>query len=175
MNVSEHIINHIWAEATGVNLSEEWTGTKRFRVLGRRFFEGYKWVHGRPTKIRKTIRPDSIWPEVCTQLFKKQKEKEIVEWAGQTAISTWQRTYLRGVDRWQRLLQGDCRCPSETGKGDCSCSAVHREGTQSRDTSFKDSQIQKTQREYMDLIAEKGMWEAFSMAWNASQFPFKKL
>ena len=42
---------------------------------------------------------------------------------------------LRGIDRWQRLLQGDCSCSSETRKGCCSCCAAQCEGRQSRETS----------------------------------------
>ena len=70
-NVSENIINEIWTEAKGVFHSEEWTGTTRFQILRTTLPEGYKeGVNGRPSKIQKTTRPDSIWPEAWTQLSK---------------------------------------------------------------------------------------------------------
>ena len=65
-NVSEHIINDIWTEAKGVNLSEEWTGDTRFQILRTRLPEGYKRVNGRHAKIPKTIRPDNKWLEAWT-------------------------------------------------------------------------------------------------------------
>ena len=43
-NVSEQIINDIWTEAKGVDLSEEWAGTARFQILRKRLPEGYKWT-----------------------------------------------------------------------------------------------------------------------------------
>ena len=36
------IVNDMWTEATGVNLSEEWIGSTRFQILRTRLPEGYK-------------------------------------------------------------------------------------------------------------------------------------
>ena len=74
-NVYEKIINDVWTEAKGVNLSEEWTGTARFQNLRVRLPEGFTWVNGRPTQFQKTTRPDSIWPEAWTILSMKHNEK----------------------------------------------------------------------------------------------------
>ena len=68
-NVSENVIHDNWTEAMDVNLSEDWTGTTRFQILRTRL-EGYIWVSGRPTKIQKITRPDSIWPQAWMQLSK---------------------------------------------------------------------------------------------------------
>ena len=51
-NVSENIINGMWTEAKGVNLSEEWTVTTRFQILRARLPEGYKWVSGKTCENR---------------------------------------------------------------------------------------------------------------------------
>ena len=39
-NVSEQIVNGLWTEAKGVNLSEEWTGSTRFQIPRTRLLEG---------------------------------------------------------------------------------------------------------------------------------------
>ena len=39
-----------------------------------------KWVSGRLTKIQKTTRPDSVWPEVWPYMSEKQKREEIQAW-----------------------------------------------------------------------------------------------
>ena len=57
-NVSENMINDLWTETKGVNLSEEWTGIAGFQILRARLLEGHKWCNGRPSKIQKTSRPD---------------------------------------------------------------------------------------------------------------------
>ena len=43
------------------------------------FLEGANGLKGRPTKIQKPARPDSIWPEAWAKLSKK-REEEIAEW-----------------------------------------------------------------------------------------------
>ena len=73
-HVSEHTINDSCFEAKGVTLAEEWTATTRFQILRTRLLEGHKCVNVRPTKIQKTTRPDSIWPESWTPLFKEQEK-----------------------------------------------------------------------------------------------------
>ena len=62
-------------------LSEPWTGRTVFTLLRQPLPEGWEWVHGRPTKIQKTNRPPSIWPEFWKALSTKQKEQAVREWA----------------------------------------------------------------------------------------------
>ena len=59
-----------------VNLSEDWTGTFRSQILPTRL-EGYIWVSGRPAKIQKITRPDSIWPEAWMQFSKNSSKKTL--------------------------------------------------------------------------------------------------
>ena len=69
-NVSENDINDLWAEAKGVLLSEEWSGTTR----------SYE-QHFLNTKISKTTRPDSIWPEAWMIFFPQDnKGTQIAKW-----------------------------------------------------------------------------------------------
>ena len=39
--------------------------------------QGYSWVEGRLTRVQKTTRPDSVWPEVWRTLSRKEKAKAI--------------------------------------------------------------------------------------------------
>ena len=66
----------IWTEAKDVNLSEVWKGDDKIPDLSikKRLLERSKWVNGRPTKIQKTARPDSMWLEASTQWSKKQED-----------------------------------------------------------------------------------------------------
>ena len=41
------------------------------------FSEGYKWVSGTLTKIRKTTRPDCFWPGAWIRFSKKQEENRL--------------------------------------------------------------------------------------------------
>ena len=66
------------------------------------------------------------------------------------ACSTPQRN-LRGMDRRQRLLEGDCRCSSETRNGYCFCCPVHCEGRQSRECSCPVHCEGRQSRECSDL------------------------
>ena len=123
----------LWTEAKGVTLSEEWTGTTGFQILRTRLLAGNKWVDGRLAKMQNTTRPDSLW-----DIFQETKWKRdciMGRRRSRTASSTPQQRNLRGIDRWQRSLQGGCWCSPETGKGYCSCFAVHCEDRQSRETS----------------------------------------
>ena len=40
------IVNDMWTEAEGVNLSEEWTGTTKIADTRTRLPEGHNWVSG---------------------------------------------------------------------------------------------------------------------------------
>ena len=72
-NVSPHITNDLWPEAKGVTLSEKLSGTTRFQISRAKLLEGFKLVNGRPTKIQKVVRPDSVWLEAWTGVSKKQE------------------------------------------------------------------------------------------------------
>ena len=72
-NVSAHITNDLWPEAKGVTLSEKLTGTTRFQISRAKLLEGFKLVNGRPTKIQKVTRPDSVWPEAWTKFPRNKK------------------------------------------------------------------------------------------------------
>ena len=62
-------------------LSEPWTGRTIFNLLRQPLPEGWEWVCGRATKIQKTNRPPTIWPEFWKALSTKQKEQAVKEWA----------------------------------------------------------------------------------------------
>ena len=62
-------------------LSEPWTGRTIFSLLRQPLPEGWEWVQGRPTRMQKTNRPPSIWPEFWKVLSSKQKEQTTREWA----------------------------------------------------------------------------------------------
>ena len=78
-HVSAHITHDLWSETNGVTLSEKLTGTTRFHFLHTKHLERFKLVNGRPTKIQKVIRPDSMWLEAWTRVSKKQEENYIAE------------------------------------------------------------------------------------------------
>ena len=63
------------------SLSEPWTGRTIFNILRQPLPEGWAWVRGRPTRLQKTNRPPSIWPEFWKMLSSKQKEQAAREWA----------------------------------------------------------------------------------------------
>ena len=83
-NVSENVIHDIWPEAEDVNLSEDWTRTARFQILRTRF-EGYIWVSGRPAKVQKITKPDSLWSKSLDAVVQEQQQKEIADWAAENA------------------------------------------------------------------------------------------
>ena len=175
-NVSEHILNDKWTNANGVHLSEEWTGSTRFQTLRTWLLEGYKCAVESPTKIRKTTRPDSTWPEAWTQLSKEtrriirlkngQNEHDKLEAARRN------RRIYEVMSDDTRSLQGGCWCSAETGHGYCSCFAVHCEGMtgegnlrQLYNFSWcqwgavrfrKFRSMWKVKRQQMNHIAEKG-------------------
>ena len=68
---AKHTVTDYWSEERDVALTEEWVGTTRFQISRTTLPEGYKWANGRPTKIQKTPRPDTIWPEEWPRFSKK--------------------------------------------------------------------------------------------------------
>ena len=85
-NVSENMINDLWTETKGVNLSEEFTGIARFQILRTRLLEGYKWENGRPSKIQKTSRPHRKMAWSLKKIFTETNGKtQFAEWAEEGA------------------------------------------------------------------------------------------
>ena len=90
-----------------------------------------------------------------------------------------QQRNLRGIDRGQRLLKGDCSCyavycegrqPSELADMCASSTCASEEQSDSENKGA----CGREQRKHIDHIAEKGMQEVFTMAWHTNQSPFKK-
>ena len=146
-------------------------------------------------------RPSSIAEGHFVQEDDDQIEKVIQEtnrtwdckmgrWQCQTASITPPQWNLRGTNRWQRSLQGDCWCSSETGKNTalalpCIEKNDSREKPQAGATWIYASEeqslseVKKRSAKWSDNIwntsSKKDMWEAFTMAWYTSQFLLKKL
>ena len=80
--LSETIINDVWVEAKGVNLSEVCLGTTRFQILRARLLEGNNWVNCRLSKLQKTTRPYSTFLEARTRPSKSQKGKSFASRRG---------------------------------------------------------------------------------------------
>ena len=94
-----------------------------------------KWKTYENPKDHQT-RQDMVWG--LDLISKKKKEKNDCSMGRvkcQTASSTPQQRNLRGIDRWQRLRQGDCWRPSGAGKRHRSCCAVRWEEWQPSGTS----------------------------------------
>ena len=72
-NASEHMLNDHWNDDRKVSLSEEWMGTTRLQILRIKLREGYNWVNGRPTKVQKTTRPDTISARGMAQRRRKDQ------------------------------------------------------------------------------------------------------
>ena len=138
-NVSEHIINELWTEVKE----------------GPHSFWGVDWgfkILDLTNKISWRIQVGK-----CTT-YKDPKYYQTRQCCLKLGHS-YQKTHgqINWIDRWQRLFQGDCWRSSETGKGYCSCLAVHFKGGQPRIFCFaqlslmpaRDSQIQKT-KEYAE-------------------------
>ena len=72
-------IDDYWLEDKDESLDMEWTGHTRFSILKPQARIGYNWVNGRETKMQKTTRPDSCWPELWPLMAAGDKEA-IAEW-----------------------------------------------------------------------------------------------
>ncbi len=78
--LAEKTLNDYWIEDGARELSGLWTGRTRFMLLKPKAPDGSKWVDGRITKIQKTTRPDSVWPETWKKMSQKVRKKEIKFW-----------------------------------------------------------------------------------------------
>ena len=67
-------------------LSDQWVGESRYHKLWRTP-DGYDMIDGRMTRIQTTTRPPHIWPEMWQAMFKKHKEKAILEWSADKSCS----------------------------------------------------------------------------------------
>ena len=72
------------------------------RSFAQDFLEGANGLKGRPTKIQKSTRPDSIWPEAWAKLSKKREEEiaECPEVNDKTANSTPQQEKVSTDDKY---------------------------------------------------------------------------
>ena len=77
----EKRIDYYWNVDGSRNLSDSWTGFKRFTLLNETPPKGYVWSGRRLTKIQTTSRPDHIWPDAWTRIAKSAQRTEKQEWA----------------------------------------------------------------------------------------------
>ena len=133
---------------------------------------GYKWVQGRPSKIQKKVRADSMRPETWTQLSKKQTHREIAEWVEESAklqaarrnretceVSTDDKDYFKviadAILKLEQILLLLCHAvEGKTADGSLQLAIPSLMPTQG-------SQIQKTKErgkvpKHVDHIPEKG-------------------
>ena len=66
-------------------LSDTWTGSTRFTVLGEKPPDGYTWSGWRLTRKQTTSRPDTLWPEIWKDMSGTSKHKEKQQWAVEKA------------------------------------------------------------------------------------------
>ena len=57
------------------------TGFTRFTILDEKPPDGYTWSGRRLTRIEKTSRPDTLWPEIWKDMSDASKRKEKQKWA----------------------------------------------------------------------------------------------
>ena len=91
-------INDFWAAAEGVNLSEEWIGTRGFSILRTWLLDEYKWTNGRPTTNPKTSRPDSFRPEARISSCHHQQANFFAEWTKES-VKLQAARRNRGIDK----------------------------------------------------------------------------
>ena len=66
-------------------LSAPWVGEAIFEIRKPRAKPGYEWQMGRETKIQKTDRPPSVWPEIWKHLNKEARKREITKWQSEAS------------------------------------------------------------------------------------------
>ena len=84
---------HIRNEADK-ELSGQWAGKTYIKIMRPEPPPGKKWVLGRLTRIQKTTRPDSVWPELWTSFSPKEKKKETTTEKTQDERATIKGSYL---------------------------------------------------------------------------------
>ena len=178
-NVSEHIVNDLWTEAEGVTLSEEWIGTARCQILRTRLSEGYQ------------TRQCMSWS--LDTIIQETKAKYIAEWAGERAKLQAAR-HNRGIYEVLTDDKDDFKVTADARLNLLKDTALALPCIEKDDSRgnfrqlqlqlmpVRNSQVQEIQahaRKWSDNIRttspKKSMWEAFTVAWYACQFLFKKL
>ena len=76
---AEAEVEDLWTDEGARQLSDSWRGKTVFAILRPPAPPGYKYVAGRLTKVQQTSRPDHLWPEIWSQIGKKQKARDIAK------------------------------------------------------------------------------------------------
>ena len=103
-------------------------GTTRFPNLKSMLPEGYKWVNARPSKVQKTTRLLTIWPEEWPRLSTKQKgrgDSSLGRRKDQIARSSLKKRNLRRFIRRYRIPRGDLHSSSNIRQVRGSSNAVY--------------------------------------------------
>ena len=77
----EKRIDDYWNIAGSRDLSDYWTGFTQFILLEEKPPNEHMWSRGRLTKRQVTSRPNSLWPELWTELGRNAKLKEKQKWS----------------------------------------------------------------------------------------------
>ena len=91
-------INDFGTAAEGVNLSEEWIGTRGFSILHTWLLDEFKWTNGRPTTNPRTSRPDSFRPEARISSCHHQQANYVAEWTKES-VKLQAARRNRGIDK----------------------------------------------------------------------------
>ena len=92
-NQDEKAIDDVWdgSDSDERMLSDWWVGETSFKRYSKAP-KGYLIIGGRKTRIQKTTRPDTIWPEVWDAMSRKDRNKEILKrWLGELYPLTLER------------------------------------------------------------------------------------
>ena len=78
-------IQDIWRpDKVQPSLSAPWVGETIFEIRRPRAEPGFEWQHGRKTKLQRTNRPPSVWPEVWRHLNAEARGREIKKWQAES-------------------------------------------------------------------------------------------
>ena len=169
-------------------LSEPWTGRTIFNLLRQPLPEGWEWVRGRATRIQRSNRPPTIWPELWKVLSSKQKEQAAREWAlekpkleaaqaarGFKDVPADDNEYLQIIDDARtRLAQGEAPamlCIPHTcyARGDpCSAARGVKEAVKNAGAAPASNASIKT------ILHRKDMRVLIKWLWCISRFPSRR-
>ena len=79
----EKRIDDYWNIDGSRDVSDLWTGFKRFSLLEEKSLDGYMWSGKRFTRKQLTSRPDHLWPEHWKSMEKNAKLKERHNWSNE--------------------------------------------------------------------------------------------
>ena len=91
-HLGESEIRDYWTREGEVELSAPWTGRTIIWILLPDPPPGHRHNNGRITRIQKTTRPDSIWPEDWGRYGPEKQQKEIDDWNRESANRLEERT-----------------------------------------------------------------------------------